>query len=714
MMKKFILRIGIILVVLGLPGFAFSQWDIRPGELLYNHAPGESFTIGIKLSGSGGDISTFGLDVSYPSALLQYDGGDFTGTLLEAWMFKSVGELDSVTLRAGGFTTTGIITAPAEGVFLKLNFTVKSEAVGEGDICLINFTDNLSEATTECSKFNAGPLAYWQVETVDSIYQHAEGESFTIEIMLSETGPDIDALGLDLHYPETLLDFISADFTGTLLNDWTFKSADTPVAGTVRVGGTTTTDTITSPAAGILAKLTFTVKTGATGKGDLTIDTFVDDLVNSTTRSGVFIVQITPTWRVPITITESLDSYTRTFGGHPDATDAFDEGLDTTTAPPGFDYYPYLEIPLFPNFLSMDIRTWAEPYDTEIGWTLKIVNAESKTSILSWNPGYLPLEGVFMMENATQTIQLDMRQHSSLTLDNSETLLIKYLATTTVAYEFAQQGWYMVSLPVVPDDNSLAALFPTALGAYAFNPVTRNYETVTALETKKGYWLPIPAATTVNITGKPMLTYTEHYQPGWHLAGSVLGGTDLTYPNVVPYGAISAVYSWDSQTLAYVEVYPNGLGLLEQTEGFWLGVAEECDLTIQNSGTNSVPAGKSDHQAFFLQYGTQPPPPPFLSEVELESVVPLTNELSYNYPNPFNPQTIIHYNLKKTDLVKIEIYNALGQKIRTLLEQEQPAGSHQILWDGRNSTGEMVTSGVYFYQISTAEFSATRKMMFLK
>jgi len=88
--------------------------------------------------------------------------------------------------------------------------------------------------------------------------------------------------------------------------------------------------------------------------------------------------------------------------------------------------------------------------------------------------------------------------------------------------------------------------------------------------------------------------------------------------------------------------------------------------------------------------------------------------LTQNYPNPFNPSTIIRYALEGSTTVELSVHNLLGQKVRSLVNEFQPAGEHQISWDGRDDRGEHVAGGVYLYQLKTGEKIQTKKMMLLK
>jgi len=95
-------------------------------------------------------------------------------------------------------------------------------------------------------------------------------------------------------------------------------------------------------------------------------------------------------------------------------------------------------------------------------------------------------------------------------------------------------------------------------------------------------------------------------------------------------------------------------------------------------------------------------------------LVPLDFALEQNYPNPFNPETTIRYQLKEISDVRLEIYNVLGQKVRTLIDDRVDTGSHSVLWDGRNDNGVSIASGVYIYRITAGNFVKSRKMVLVR
>ena len=102
------------------------------------------------------------------------------------------------------------------------------------------------------------------------------------------------------------------------------------------------------------------------------------------------------------------------------------------------------------------------------------------------------------------------------------------------------------------------------------------------------------------------------------------------------------------------------------------------------------------------------------TRVDDGQVVPSDFSLAQNHPNPFNPETVIEYHMPNAGEVRLNIYNALGQKIRSLVEHDQSPGTYQILWDGRDDFGQQVSTGVYIYRLESLGAAQTKKMLLLK
>ncbi|MBN2103082.1 hypothetical protein JW835_03480, partial [bacterium] len=88
--------------------------------------------------------------------------------------------------------------------------------------------------------------------------------------------------------------------------------------------------------------------------------------------------------------------------------------------------------------------------------------------------------------------------------------------------------------------------------------------------------------------------------------------------------------------------------------------------------------------------------------------------LEQNIPNPFNPETVIMYDLPKSGIVTIEVFDLMGRKVRTLIREKMQPGTYQTVWDGRNDAGNMVSSGTYVYMMRCGAFQKRMKSVFLK
>jgi len=99
----------------------------------------------------------------------------------------------------------------------------------------------------------------------------------------------------------------------------------------------------------------------------------------------------------------------------------------------------------------------------------------------------------------------------------------------------------------------------------------------------------------------------------------------------------------------------------------------------------------------------------YLAEIEVIEDIPDSYVLHQNYPNPFNPVTTIMYGIPENTYVLLEVYNILGQRIKTLVDEEKDAGMHEVQFDGSRHS-----SGTYFYRIQAGDYTATKKFILLK
>jgi len=96
-------------------------------------------------------------------------------------------------------------------------------------------------------------------------------------------------------------------------------------------------------------------------------------------------------------------------------------------------------------------------------------------------------------------------------------------------------------------------------------------------------------------------------------------------------------------------------------------------------------------------------------EIEVDVETPAVYALEQNFPNPFNPSTNINYSIAETGLVKIAVYNMLGQEVKVLVNELKEAGPHSITFDASS-----LTSGAYFYSLETPQYKQTKKMLLAK
>ena len=112
----------------------------------------------------------------------------------------------------------------------------------------------------------------------------------------------------------------------------------------------------------------------------------------------------------------------------------------------------------------------------------------------------------------------------------------------------------------------------------------------------------------------------------------------------------------------------------------------------------------ADMGAWFYDQGSA------IEDNEIENV----NSTLSNYPNPFNPETTINYQLPENGNVRLAVYNLKGQKVKTLVDKTLESGNHIVIWNGTDENNKSVSSGIYFYKIKTDNHEETRKMILMK
>ncbi|KPL08320.1 hypothetical protein AMJ86_01020 [bacterium SM23_57] len=603
-------------------------------------------------------------------------------------------------------------------------------------------------------------------------------------------------------------------------------------------------------------------------------------------------------WSVPVTVTDGQTSFNLSFGGDPAATDGFDAGLDAAAAPPGMTYYAFFEIVAFPTYLTSDIRAWVSPYNTDITWSLRVINAAGRNTTVSWNSANLP-DGQFTFTLDGANGSVDMSTQNSVSFSGDKTLTISKTGigaqnpvtfqcnmdiqiqsgtfdpvNDTLVVRGSFNGWsgtqdrltdadsdkiytLVVNLPdsLIGTEVEYKFVLIPAGGADQWESVSNRKFTllaggqildvvyfndqavlsVTATVTfqadmsemlDKGWFDPsvdsirivggmngwantesmepdpfdpslyvydasVTAAPGDNIEWKFRGYPTDHFMDnGWE-AGSnhsfEFTGSDLVLdplkPNVLPAGkplsqdvtvrfsvdvngaldwynkqpfqGIKSVWvtgdwnnwggSWGvSDTTVLIRMYDDGAtgGDAVASDGIWTADVlfatgssgtNLYKYSIYAAGVDTLNAGNQpmDNEAgigmnhVVLIDDTNPlfvlPTDIFGSqwrETSVETIadaaLPTEFELQQNYPNPFNPTTDIVYALPEAVPVNLSIYNSLGQKIATLVDQKQAPGSYRVTWNGLDLNGNPVASGIYFYHLEAGDFASTMKMLLVK
>ena len=172
-------------------------------------------------------------------------------------------------------------------------------------------------------------------------------------------------------------------------------------------------------------------------------------------------------------------------------------------------------------------------------------------------------------------------------------------------------------------------------------------------------------------------------------------------------------------------------GQLERGNGpvakiyFTTGPNWDCDFSVPINCYYTIPGpfGTSGLQ-FTDSGGTGPFIPVFKAgalkvDEEQPSPIPHTFTLNQNYPNPFNPITTIQFTVNSLGFgdpihTTLTIYNILGQKVISLVDEEKSPGNYQVIWDGKDDSGKEVASGIYLYQLKTKYYTDIKKMVLLK
>jgi hypothetical protein len=186
--------------------------------------------------------------------------------------------------------------------------------------------------------------------------------------------------------------------------------------------------------------------------------------------------------------------------------------------------------------------------------------------------------------------------------------------------------------------------------------------------------------------------------------------------NDVAYGNISDYVTVPASSHIFEVSEANGSSIISTHSADFSNLADSA-VTVFASGFMN-PASNQNGEPYGLYLVTpsgkliELTPPTSISDKK--NTVVTDFNLSQNFPNPFNPGTVIFYQIPKAAGVELKIYNFLGQSVRNLVQKQQAAGRYEVAWDGLDDTGRSVPSGMYIYQITAGDYQAAKRMILLK
>jgi len=307
----------------------------------------------------------------------------------------------------------------------------------------------------------------------------------------------------------------------------------------------------------------------------------------------------------------------------------------------------------------------------------------------------------------------------------------KVAASTPIALEM---GWNLASyLPDEEDEieHALSSIMDYLLvvlgydnGGQSYQPDLRDYSTLDTLRPGFGYW--------IKVTTDVMLIYPDDN-----------GGP---FAKMVP--DVFTDYS-DRSSVVTSNVWVNLYGQGVTVNGDLLAAGTELDVVDANGdlrgnftvsevgrfgfmpvygAENGSAKGLREGEEFSIRVNGQQTEETFtftgsgdrivVGSLTLKSggtnPLPERYSLNQNYPNPFNPATTIAYEIPAESMVELTIYNILGERVATLVNEVKPAGSYKIVWNGQNDSGSPVSSGIYFYRLTAGDYVKSMKMTLMK
>ena len=530
------------------------------------------------------------------------------------------------------------------------------------------------------------------------------GSTVSIPVFIGETtGKNIYAVGITISYDQNVLTANSANTTGTIADMWGTPTYEI-IPGTIIIGMAGSTP-LSGPDSSKLINIAFNI---SGGEGQTSVLHFVDAMFNegdppANTKDGLFTVTS------QYTISGKIGYYSDFLNKPiPNTIVQLTGGAIATDITDNLGNYEFLNL----GQLNYTVKP---SHDGDLGDAITPYDA---SLVLQYYVQLITL-------TPYQKIAADVSGNGSITPWDASQILRYYVGDIS---DFPiGDDWKCVPVSFQIDDSNWQ-IAPDSLN---YNPLSQNetgqdYYGIIYGDVSGNWSLPSPVLLKDQIDIP--ITSLLKAEPIYGLPGSTIE-IPFEFQNLTATYSFGAMLEFDQTVFKVKEIVTTDMTqkwtLSYRQHGDTLRLAMAGNEAVDGSSVLAVarfdisPDIKQDGYHDLLVHRLS------LNEIEeinattriqyiAKSLIPTSFQLLQNHPNPFNASTDIRFELPEASRVKIKIYNLQGQEVRTLLDENREAGYHSIHFDGGNNHGQLLSSGVYIYQLQTNSDIATKKMIIIR
>lgn len=344
-------------------------------------------------------------------------------------------------------------------------------------------------------------------------------------------------------------------------------------------------------------------------------------------------------------------------------------------------------------------------FDVDLARTQSSADSQRILLLSGWNQ----IGNPFAFPVAWDSISADESLIGPYYFDGSEFLLDDRLRPWEGCFVFNPGSAIILTIPPIAMDANTSLAKTASVTQLDFKLRIRAEAVGTDIRDTQNFIGATPA-----VYGESAMNYPEPPAIQEKLGLSILAEEERFMQHVKSHAAGGAIWDLelrsnglhDGITLTFVEelALPAGYNI-------YLFDKERFNILSERNGQYLLHPDEDGRHDLRLIIGTE-----MFARNNNEGIPlqPVSYELGQNYPNPFNPETTIRFKLQQREQVLLTIYNTLGQKVRTLVNDVLNTGTHAVSWDGRDDQGRAVASSIYLYRLQAGSFSETRKMTLIR